>query len=168
MAPLPRADSAASMTARISSKFRPTSLPFPDIVSRRTVVEYRFFERMRASIPEMSAIPSSAPCPTWLPGWKLYIAPGVSSSRSRSSAITLSANSLTRGSAPAALRVYGAWARIGPIAFSSAYLRNAATSFLSIGFAAPPRGFLVKNWNTFAPIETAVCAMARYPPEALK
>jgi hypothetical protein len=39
---------------------------------------------------------------------------------------------------------------------------------LSIGFAAPPRGLRVKNWKTFAPIETAVCAMARYPPDALR
>ena len=32
---------------------------------------------MRASIEETSSIPASAPWPTWLPGWKLYIAPGV-------------------------------------------------------------------------------------------
>ena len=123
---------------------------------------------MRESIDEMSPIPASAPCPTWLPGWKLYIAPGVCSSRSRSSAITLSANSRTRVSAPAALSVYGACARIGPIPFASANSRNAATSPLSIGFAAPPRGLRVKNWKTLAPIETAVCAMARYPPDALR
>ena len=34
------------------------------------------------------------------------------------------------------------------------------TSCLSMGFAAPPLGFRVKNWNTLAPIDAAVCPIA--------
>ena len=65
--------STASMIARSSSKVPPTSDPLPDIVSRRIVVAGGFGrrERMRTSIEEMSSTPFSAPCPTWLPGWKL-------------------------------------------------------------------------------------------------
>ena len=81
--------------------------------------------------------------------------------RLRSSAKTSSAKARTRGSAAAALSVYGACARIGPIPFSSAYAQKALTSALSIGLAAPPRGLRVKNWKTFAPMETAVWPMAR-------
>ena len=51
---------------------------------------------------------------------------------------------------------------------AAAKSRKAATSALSKAFAAPPRGFRVKNWNTFAPIDSAVCPMARYPPDELK
>ena len=37
----------------------------------------------------------------------------------------------------------------------AANARYAAISASSSGFAAPPLGFRVKNWNVFAPMETA-------------
>ena len=61
----------------------------------------------------------------------------------------------------AAFSVYGACARMGPRPFAAAYAPKAFASALSTGLAAPPRGLRVKNWKTFAPMETAVWPMAR-------
>ena len=44
---------------------------------------------------------------------------------------------------------------------AAAYARNDATSAGSIALAFPPRGLRVKNWNVFAPSDTASSAMAR-------
>ena len=64
-------------------------------------------------------------------------------------------------SAAHGLSVYGACATMGPIPFSAAKALYAAISFMSSGFAAPPRGLRVKNWNVFAPIDSASRPIAR-------
>ena len=132
------------MIARSSSKLRPTSLPLPAMVSSSTVVGSSGVYTS-SSIPAISRTPASAPCFTWLPGWKLSIAPGMYARRSRSSRIVRKAKSRTFGSAAAALSVYGACARMGAKACACMKLTSASASSRSKGFTEPPRGLRVKN-----------------------
>jgi len=53
----------------------------------------------------MRAMPASIPCPTWLPGWKLYMLPGRSSMRARSSRMTSRAKARVLASAEQGFRV---------------------------------------------------------------
>ena len=70
------------------------------------------------------------------------------------------ANSTVSGLAEQRFIVYGACATSLPKPFSAMMRRSSATSVGSRARALPPRGFLVKNANVFAPISSAVRPMA--------
>ena len=93
-----------SITARSSWKLRPTSEPLPAMVSKSTVVAISGRSTAFRAWA-MRAMPASAPCFTWLPGWKLYMLPGMCSSRARSSAMVSFAKARRPSSAAQAFRV---------------------------------------------------------------
>ena len=75
--------------------------------------------------------------------------------------MVLRANSLASSLSEHRLRVYGAWATILAKPFLSMRSIRAFASAGSMGFALPPRGLRVKNWNVFAPMDTASLPMCR-------
>ena len=122
-------NSTLSIISLNSSKLLPISVPFPAIVSSSTVVVCSGF-RALLIISDIYSMPTSTPCFTWLPGWKLYKLFGTFCNLLKSSSKVCIANSLLLSSAAQAFKVYGAWANNLANLFSSANFRNACISLL--------------------------------------